>query len=106
MRGEQSETKQSAHNTQKGFPFQLIVERKWRYKWIKWITAIEISDNEDYQGFWESQGYSNEGNFNKHFFNPIIPDFPSWIILPLLIPVVVIATIIYRKRVTKKRQQH
>jgi DMSO/TMAO reductase YedYZ molybdopterin-dependent catalytic subunit len=42
-----------------GFPFQLVAEDKYGYKWVKWITKIELSDNPDYRGFWESRGYSN-----------------------------------------------
>ncbi|PVX26783.1 MAG: oxidoreductase [Candidatus Bathyarchaeum sp.] len=44
---------------ERGYPFQLVAESKWGYKWIKWITSIELSDNEDYLGFWESRGYPN-----------------------------------------------
>ena len=53
---------------ERGFPFQLVSEDKWGYKWIKWITDIEFSDDEDYEGFWESRGYSNTGNLNEGFF--------------------------------------
>jgi DMSO/TMAO reductase YedYZ molybdopterin-dependent catalytic subunit len=44
---------------EKGFPFQLVAESKYGYKWIKWITGIELSDNENYRGYWESRGYPN-----------------------------------------------
>jgi len=44
---------------ERGFPFQLVAESKWGYKWIKWINRIELSDNPNYQGYWESRGYSN-----------------------------------------------
>jgi DMSO/TMAO reductase YedYZ molybdopterin-dependent catalytic subunit len=44
---------------ERGFPFQLVAESKYGYKWIKWITQIELSNNTDYKGFWESRGYSN-----------------------------------------------
>ena len=44
---------------EKGFPFQLVAESKYGYKWIKWITQIELSDNENYLGYWETRGYSN-----------------------------------------------
>jgi len=54
---------------QRGFPFQLVAESKWGYKWIKWITDIELSDDENYKGFWESRGYSNKGNLNESFFD-------------------------------------
>jgi DMSO/TMAO reductase YedYZ molybdopterin-dependent catalytic subunit len=53
---------------QRGFPFQLVAEGKWGYKWVKWISKIEISDDKDYRGYWESRGYSNDGDLNKGFF--------------------------------------
>lgn len=52
---------------ERGFPFQLVAESKYGYKWIKWITEIEISDDEDYKGYWESRGYSNDGDLDKRF---------------------------------------
>ena len=48
---------------ERGFPFQLVAESKYGYKWIKWITEIELSDNVDYKGFWESRGFSNDADF-------------------------------------------
>jgi len=47
---------------ERGYPFQLVAESKWGYKWIKWITTIELSDNPDYKGYWESRGYPNNGD--------------------------------------------
>jgi DMSO/TMAO reductase YedYZ molybdopterin-dependent catalytic subunit len=47
---------------ERGYPFQLVAESKLGYKWIKWLTAIELSDNEDFRGFWESRGYSNNAD--------------------------------------------
>jgi DMSO/TMAO reductase YedYZ molybdopterin-dependent catalytic subunit len=44
---------------ERGFPFQLVAEMKWGYKWIKWITEIEVSDDINYKGYWEERGYSN-----------------------------------------------
>jgi DMSO/TMAO reductase YedYZ molybdopterin-dependent catalytic subunit len=44
---------------EKGFPFQLVAESQYGYKWVKWITRIELTDNPDYLGTWESQGYPN-----------------------------------------------
>jgi len=52
---------------ERGYPLQLVAENKWGYKWIKWITKIEISDNETCKGYWESRGYSNSGNQNESF---------------------------------------
>ena len=53
---------------ERGFPFQLVAESKWGYKWIKWVTEIDLSDNRNYKGYWESRGYSNSGNLNTSFF--------------------------------------
>lgn len=47
---------------EKGFPFELVAESKYGYKWIKWITQIELSDNANYKGYWESRGYSNNAD--------------------------------------------
>jgi len=47
---------------ERGFPFQLVAESKYGYKWIKWITKIELSDNVDYLGYWESRGYPNDAD--------------------------------------------
>lgn len=53
---------------ERGFPFQLVAESKWGYKWIKWITEIELSDDANYRGYWESRGYSNSADLDKSFF--------------------------------------
>ena len=47
---------------ERGFPFELVAESKYGYKWIKWVTAIELSDNMNYTGYWESRGFSNDAN--------------------------------------------
>ena len=95
---------------ERGFPFQLVAESKWGYKWIKWITTIELSDNQDYRGFWESAGYSNIGDLGKPFIenvvgptrpDSIIPEFSSWMLIPIFLTGTLI-TIIYRKRLKKK----
>ena len=44
---------------ERGAPFQLVAESKWGYKWIKWVTEIELSNDVNYEGYWESRGYSN-----------------------------------------------
>ena len=87
---------------ERGFPFQLVAESKWGYKWIKWITAIELSANEEYRGYWESRGYSNDADLSEGYFEPAIPEFPSWIIIPLFVTTTVIV-IIYRKRLSPKK---
>ncbi|KQC04168.1 MAG: oxidoreductase [Methanoculleus sp. SDB] len=53
---------------ERGYPFTLVAEDKWGYKWIKWVTAIELSDDPGYRGYWESRGYSQDANLSRGFF--------------------------------------
>jgi DMSO/TMAO reductase YedYZ molybdopterin-dependent catalytic subunit len=50
---------------ERGFPFQLVAESNLGYKWVKWITKIELSDNSGYLGYWESRGYPNNATLAK-----------------------------------------
>jgi DMSO/TMAO reductase YedYZ molybdopterin-dependent catalytic subunit len=52
---------------ERGYPFQLVAEDKWGYKWIKWIEKIELSDDPSYRGYWEERGYSDSGDLNRSF---------------------------------------
>jgi DMSO/TMAO reductase YedYZ molybdopterin-dependent catalytic subunit len=83
---------------ERGFPFQLVAESKWGYKWIKWITEIELSDNEDYRGYWESRGYPNDADLSDDGY---IPEYQSWVILPIIL-IATSVIIIYRKTSTAK----
>lgn len=53
---------------ERGFPFQLVAEDRWGYKWIKWVSSIELTDNVNYHGFWESRGYANNGSTEQPFY--------------------------------------
>jgi DMSO/TMAO reductase YedYZ molybdopterin-dependent catalytic subunit len=55
---------------ERGFPFMVVAESKWGYKWVKWVTEIELSDNMNYRGYWESQGYNNNGDQSGPMFGP------------------------------------
>lgn len=44
---------------ERGYPFELVAESQYGYKWIKWLTNIELTDNPDYLGYWESRGFPN-----------------------------------------------
>jgi DMSO/TMAO reductase YedYZ molybdopterin-dependent catalytic subunit len=54
---------------ERGYPFQLVAQDKWGYKWIKWIEKIQITDDPQYRGYWEQRGYSNTGDLEKNFFS-------------------------------------
>lgn len=53
---------------ERGYPFQLVAEDRWGYKWIKWVTDIEVSNDEGYRGYWESRGFSNDASIDRSFF--------------------------------------
>jgi len=53
---------------ERGFPLQLVAESRYGYKWIKWITEIELSNDVNYRGYWESRGYPND---------PVVPTYET-----------------------------
>jgi len=52
---------------ERGFLFALVAEDKWGYKWIRWITTIELSDDPNYRGYWEIRGFSGSGDLDESF---------------------------------------
>jgi DMSO/TMAO reductase YedYZ molybdopterin-dependent catalytic subunit len=46
----------------RGFPFQVVAQSKYGYKWAKWVTRIELSSDTSFRGYWESVGYSNKAD--------------------------------------------
>ena len=34
----------------RGYPFELVAQDKWGYKWIKWVNRIELSADSSYRG--------------------------------------------------------
>jgi len=51
---------------------------------FKWVNQIELSSDENYRGYWEKGGYSNDASLEKPFFERMtfkieikIPSFPS-----------------------------
>jgi len=53
---------------ERGFPFQLVAESKWGYKWCRWVNGLEFSDDTDYEGYWERRGYSNTADLDDPFW--------------------------------------
>lgn len=48
-----------------GYPFIVVAEEKFGYKWARWVTRIELSDDANYQGYWEQRGYDNTADIGK-----------------------------------------
>jgi DMSO/TMAO reductase YedYZ molybdopterin-dependent catalytic subunit len=47
---------------QMGYPFIVVAEDKLGYKWARWVNEIEVSDDNEYEGFWEDRGFDNEAD--------------------------------------------
>ena len=47
---------------ERGFPFQLVAESNYGYKWAKWVTRIELSSNTSFRGYWEGAGYNKNAD--------------------------------------------
>lgn len=54
-----------------GFPFILVAEDKWGYKWARWIERIEFSDKKNFRGYWEQRGYNQKGDVSGPVFEDI-----------------------------------
>lgn len=68
---------------QTGWPFFLVAKNQYGYKWVEWIIEINVSNNSDYLGYWESRGYPNDATVRDlNLIQPLIS-------LPTVLPVVV-----------------
>ena len=41
-----------------------MAQDKWGYKWIKWVTKMEVSNDDSFRGFWEKRGYNQKGDLS------------------------------------------
>jgi len=54
----------------RGFPFQVVAEGKFGYKWAKWVVRIELTDDTTFRGYWEQRGFSNRADVGGPAFEP------------------------------------
>lgn len=54
----------------RGFPFQVVAESKFGYKWAKWVTHIELTNDTTFRGYWEQRGYNNKADVEGPAFEP------------------------------------
>ncbi len=48
-----------------GYPFIVVAQDKLGYKWARWVSEIELSDDPEYLGYWEQRGYSNSAEIGN-----------------------------------------
>src|SRR5208337_2978976 len=91
-----------------GFPLALVAQSQYGYKWIKWITEIDVSNDSSYLGYWESQGYPNNAtvpldpnNLTQH--NDNVPVAEALVVSAVGIA---ITAVIYTKLMKTKTKKH
>jgi DMSO/TMAO reductase YedYZ molybdopterin-dependent catalytic subunit len=45
---------------QTGWPLFVVAKNQYGYKWVEWVTEINVSNDANYLGYWESRGYPND----------------------------------------------
>ena len=60
-----------------GPPNRLVVPCKYGYKWVKWITEIEVVDY-DYKGTYERFGFSDEADIPNYTLPSTTPPFETF----------------------------
>lgn len=60
-----------------GGPYRLVVPCKYGYKWVRWLTEIEVVDY-DYKGHYESMGYSDEADIPDCTLPSTTPQFETF----------------------------
>ncbi len=93
---------------QLGYPFFLVAQNQYGYKWVEWITSIEVSDNSNYLGYWESRGYPNDATVQNFSGVPeMLHDNPVSISIAvsLIIFLVVGGVLIFSQRSKKTSYQ-
>jgi DMSO/TMAO reductase YedYZ molybdopterin-dependent catalytic subunit len=83
---------------QLGWPFFLVANNQYGYKWVEWITEISVSSDSNYLGYWESRGYPNnatvrDGQITSSF------DYGLGVLVfvMLIVVAVIVGVLVYRR---------
>jgi DMSO/TMAO reductase YedYZ molybdopterin-dependent catalytic subunit len=47
-----------------GWPVRVVAPDKYGYKWVKWVTELEVT-NRGYEGTYEEMGFSLDGDVDE-----------------------------------------
>jgi len=70
---------------EQGYPFRVVLPCYWGYKWVKYVSYIEITDF-DHMGYWVSHGYPDDGRIpdcTPVAENPVVFSYPSLALIGL-----------------------
>lgn len=91
---------------QTGWPLFLVAQNQYGYKWVEWLTEINVSNNSNYLGYWESRGYPNNATVldaqSTALFNidPVVLSVAAISIVALIIALVIFFS---RRRILRKK---
>jgi len=90
-----------------GFPLMLVAQNQYGYKWIKWVTRIDVSNDSSYLGYWESRGYPNNAtvNGNPNNSTTLWEKIPVAEVIAASIVGIAIIAVVYTALRKRKNQQ-
>ncbi|HEX7483246.1 MAG TPA: molybdopterin-dependent oxidoreductase [Candidatus Bathyarchaeia archaeon] len=92
---------------QTGWPLFLVAQNQYGYKWVEWLTEINVSNDSNYLGFWESRGYPNNATVgspsNVLPFN-IDPVIVTVAAISIVAVIVALAVFFSRHRTLRKKE--
>ena len=90
---------------QTGFPFFLVAKSQYGYKWIEWLTEINVSNDSSYLGYWESQGYPNNATVRDNATQVLSSVSIITGVIAVSIPCIAIAgaIIVHRRKVRRSK---
>ena len=92
---------------QTGWPLFLVAQNQYGYKWVEWLTEINVSNDSNYLGYWESRGYPNNatvlgvqstGSFN---IDPVVLSVAT---ISIVAVIVAVAIFFSRHRILQKKE--
>lgn len=90
---------------QTGWPFFLVANNQYGYKWVEWITEINVSNDSNYMGYWESRGYPNNATVQGGVGTAMF-DVPVVLSVAFVSVVCVVAVVACRLKVSNKSKFH
>lgn len=84
---------------QLGWPFFLVANNQYGYKWVEWITEINVSNDSNYLGYWESRGYPNNATVRSSGQGVGSLDYGvvALVFVVLIVVAVVVGVLVYRR---------
>jgi DMSO/TMAO reductase YedYZ molybdopterin-dependent catalytic subunit len=91
---------------QTGWPFFLVAQNQYGYKWVEWLTEINVSNDSNYLGYWESRGYPNNAtvrdpNIAMFGIDPVIVTVAAISIVAIIIAVAIFFS---KHRILQKKE--